>query len=276
MKNETQKTTITAEVWKNSFKKALKILFIVLVAGFYLNLIIVALSPRFSAKVYNFMGFDNAEEYCLEKTYEKTKSNADLYNLIVFEQSQKDYQKELNYINLLFVSCGYDEFCKNLDESALKAIEDKSLVAHLCDTNAYLINQKVKCLFNLGIDAETFVYSNLKGDYLTENSYASYIQLIYDSNLSKEKKQEMINTLNNTSSLQNGVVEDLFKERIADLILAKQNAEKNNEKILIEYSLMENYKAGYLYNLILENSTQAEAYKTLYSESASAYYQLIK
>lgn len=278
MSEGVQKTIIDAEAWKNILKKVAKILLIVVLVGFYVSATIVVLFPRFSAKVYNFMGLSRAEEYSLERVYEKSKDNADLYNLIVFEQSHKNYQKELNYINMLMVSDGYDEFCENLNKSALDSIGDKSLIAHMCNTNGYLVNQKIKCLFNLGIGTETFIYSNLNSNYLTENSYATFVNLVYDSNMTAEQKQEVITTLNETFEQTNSnlTVEDLFKERIADIMLEKVSATELVDKVLLEYALMENYKAGYLCNVIMENSIQAETYRTLYLSTSNDYYNLIK
>lgn len=278
MSNEVQKTVITAEVWKNALKKTVKILFVVIMLVFYINAMVLTLLPRFSAKVYRFMGFSRAEEYSLERVYEKSKDNADLYNLIVFEQNKKNYEKELNYINMLMINDEYNEFCEQLDLSAMKTIKDKSLIAYMCNTKNYINSQKVKCLFNLGIPVETFIYSNLATDYLTENSYATYIEIVYNSNMSWSQKKEKIEALNETFSSQNPdvIVEDLFKERIADIVLEKTREKGLSEKILLEYSLMENYKAGYLYNLIIENETQAEVYKQFYIGSAELYYELVK
>ena len=278
MSEEVQKITIGPEVWKNALKKAAKTLLIVILVGFYVNVMLVALFPRFSVKVYNFMGLTRAEEYSLERVYEKSKDSADLYNLIVFEQMQKNNEKELNYINLLMVSDDYDKFCNELDASAIKTIEDKSLIAHMCNTKGYLINQKVKCLFNLGIGAETFIYSNLNSNYLTENSYTTFVGLVFDSNMTAAKKQEAITNLNETfeQSNNNLTIEDLFKERIADIMLERAKVTELVDKVLLEYALMENYKAGYLYNVIMENDVQAETYRTLYVSSSNDYYNLVK
>ena len=278
MSEEVQKITIGPEVWKNALKKAAKTLLIVILVGFYVNVMLVALFPRFSVKVYNFMGLTRAEEYSLERVYEKSKDSADLYNLIVFEQMQKNNEKELNYINLLMVSDDYDKFCNELGASAIKTIEDKSLIAHMCNTKGYLINQKVKCLFNLGIGAETFIYSNLNSNYLTENSYTTFVGLVFDSNMTAAKKQEAITNLNETfeQSNNNLTIEDLFKERIADIMLERAKVTELVDKVLLEYALMENYKAGYLYNVIMENDVQAETYRTLYVSSSNDYYNLVK
>lgn len=279
MAKELQKNILTADVWKNALKKTAKILLVVILVGFYISGMIVVIFPRFSAKIYNFMGLSRAEEYSLERVYEKSKDNADLYNLIVFEQNQKNYEKELNYINLLMVSDDYDKFCENLDKSAIKAIEEKSMIAHMCNVNGYLASQKVKCMFNLGLGVETFIYTNLTAENnLIENSYASYVELVYDSNMSKAKKKEAIETLNETfeQSNNNLTIEDLFKERIADIIIAQTAEEDAAKKILLEYALMENYKAGELYNLIIENTVQAEVYEQLYLESVTSYYNLVK
>lgn len=277
MTNELQKNTLNVEIWKNALKKTAKILLLLLLVGFYISALIVVLFPRFSAKIYNFMGLSRAEEFSLERVYEKSKNNADLYNLIVFEQNQENYEKELNYINLLLVNDEFDEFCEALDESAIKAIEDKSMIAYMCNIKGYLLGQKVKCMFKLGISTETFIYSNLAAqNNLIENSYATYVGLVYDSNMSASKKQEMVENLNATINSDGDMLEDLFKERIADIILAQESAEGMVEKILLEYALMENYKAGHLYNLIIENATQAEVYRQLYLSSANEYYELVK
>ncbi len=279
MTSETQKNVITADIWKNALKKTAKILLIFILVGFYVNAMIVVLFPRFSAKIYNFMGLSRAEEYSLERVYEKDKDNADLYNLIVFEQNQKNYEKELNYINLLMINDDYDKFCEKLDESAAKTIKDKSMIAYMCNTNGYIVSQKVKCLFNLGLSAETFIYSNLADkNNLKENSYAVYVEFIYDSNMKGDKKKEMIANLNETFDSENPdvCIEDLFKERIANIILEQNTAENLTDKILLEYALMENYKAGHLYNLIVENAAQAEVYKQLYIASVNEYYDLLK
>lgn len=275
MKTENNEKT-NKQTLLNCLKLSLKFLAIAIIAVAYINVSIVVISPKFSAKIYSKLGLKSAEEYCLTRVYAKSDSLVDLYNLVVFEQNRDDL-KQLQYINELKNKDGYLQFCKKMNSSALSSTTEKSLVAYVGDLDAYLTNQKVKCLYNLNLGAEVFVYTNLKSSELQEQSFATYVEIVKsdESQSAIEKKQKYQNLLDTFA---------LGDDNLEIYLNQKMNAQEQKlletdlgeaERILLQFSLMKNYKACYVvYDLIDE--TKKNEFKNKYESAVLSYNNLIK
>ena len=234
------------------------------------------LAPKFDAKIFNFFGLKKAEEACYVQAYEKSENNADLYNLILFESELQNYEKELYYLNLLMNDDEYDVFCKKLDDSALQTIKDKALVVYLCNVDGYLINQKVKCMYELGFDGEltstirNFLKAQLENGGLFETSFATYVELIYsDEALTKEQKSDRFELA------YNRVDTDLSK-RLADLnaYVSRKDISLAN-KIIAQNAIVSIKKADYIIDKVNE-SAEVEASKAAYETALAEYSNLVK
>ena len=264
------------KVWLNSLKIFAKILFAVVFVFFYLISAMFVLMPKFDVKIFSFFGLKKAEEACYLRIYEKSESNVDLYNLILFESKLENHEKELYYLNILLNDDDYVEFYKKLDDSAISAVKDKSIVAYSCNTNAYLVNQKIKCMYNLGFDSgfsvtiSNYVKANLEGDNLFDSAFSTYVELINnDSTLTKEKKRERIERVYN-------VVDVLLTERLNKLqdYIDREDISLAN-KIIAQNCILNIRKADYLVDIINE-SADIETSKTSYEVELQKYNNLIK
>lgn len=265
-------------VWKNASISFLKIFCVIVCAYFFVLTIVFSLFPRVTANYFKFFGATKAEELCYERQYQKTNDIADLYNLILFEQDRNNL-KQLQFINELRSKKEYEEFCKELNDSALKETTEKSLVAYVGDVNAYLINQKVKCLYNLNLGCETFIYDELKSGKLTEQSFASYAELVFSNkSLTSEQKIVKYQDLLDTSELFGGqTLEVLLNNRL--LALSEKASEDNlqeNEEIILKFTLAKNYKACYYVYSTLGNEVKTEEFVAKYNEAIAEYNKIIK
>lgn len=276
MKTENNEKT-NKQTLLNCLKLSLKSLAIAIIAVAYINVSIVVILPKFSAKIYSKLGLKNAEEYCLTRVYAKSDSLVDLYNLVVFEQNRDDL-KQLQYINELKNKDGYLQFCKKMNSSALSSTTEKSLVAYVGDLDAYLTNQKVKCLYNLNLGAETFVYNNLKSDLVSEQSFATFVELVKaDEKLSSSEKKKKYQDLLGTFVLGDEDLETYLNQR---LINQEQKLQETNlsetDRILMQFSLMKNYKACYVVYHSVGDEAKAEEYEGKYRLAKTSYDNLIK
>lgn len=241
-------------IWKNAILKFLKIFAFCFILCVYIVSILFFVYPNANVKLFRFLELKNAEEASLVRVYEKSEKLSDLYNLIVFEDEQSNFEKELYYLNILMFDDGFDEFCDKLDNSAIQAVgEDKTLIPYLCNTRSYLINQKVLCLINLNQTVDSFVCSMLGDEYLFEYSYTTYVEYIYSMNVNIETKQNLIDDLNITFNLNNDskMVEELLNERIENLKTYAESELNEIQKIKTHHTLMNLTKGKYLSNLIL-------------------------
>lgn len=264
-------------VWKGATVSFLKIIGIVVCAFFFVITTLFSLFPSLGTEYYNILGLKKAEELCYERQYQKTDNIADLYNLVVFEQDKNNI-KQLQYINELMNKKGYADFCRKLNNSALSKTSEKSLIAYAGDVHAYLVNQKVKCLYELNISAETFIYSCLKTDNITEQSFASFVELVRkDDVLSKERKIQKYEDLLNTFEADGQILEVLLNNRLLDINnkLGEMNLSEN-EKIILQYSLMNDYRACYIVYHTIGNEVKTSEFETKYNDARNEYNNLIK
>lgn len=268
--NETR--LLTPAVWKNSLLSFFKILVSLFLVLTFLITLLFFVYPKASVRLFKALHLKNAQEASLVRVYEKSGSNADLYNLIIFEQNTNQFEKELKYINELSNKDDYDEFCDKLDSSSLNQVKNqKSLIPVLCNTRSYLNNQKMKCLWELGEEAKTFIHSTLLGDYNYEFSFASYVYYLsekFSGNELKEKYKDLL--LTSKIDGQNSIsIETLLNNRLEKLQIEKQS-EKNEEKIVRLYSLANMSKGSYQVCLTLygENADSTIQAKEAFNESS--------
>ncbi len=280
MTGSTNEVKLDSRVWKNSLKTTAKILAIALVAVFYVFSTLFFISPDFSAKIYNFMGFKKAEEACYIEKYKKDYNIVDLYNLVLFEQRAGNTKSELEYLQILMASDEYEAFCEKLDNSSILNCESKSMIAVVGDVNAYLVNRKVKCLYELNQSAETTVLNSLNAGELSEYAFATYVELIKNSELTLAEKVEKYNTLLETTKLgANGqvlVVDELLEDRLSKL--DREIAENTNgtKKLILTYTQMKLSYAGYNVYVQLNQNEKANGYKTIYEAASDRYLDIIK
>lgn len=273
--DNTKEKILNKNVLINSLKLFAKTLVCLIFIFFFVISSLFVLAPKFDAKIFSFFGLKKAEEACYERVYDKSNSCADLYNLIVFESELENYEKELYYINLLNCREDYDEFCNKLDNSALQTINDKSLVAYTCNTNAYLINQKIKSMYKLGFDSgvsptvRNFVKAKLESEELFDSAYATYVEMVCaDNNLTNSQKIEKLNLIKNICS-------DLVSTRLNNLQNFKKGKITVAEAIIAQNTIVNINKANYL--IEKENQSEdLELAKTAYEFSLEEYNALIK
>lgn len=269
---------LTKRVWLNGFKLFGKIAFAVIFSLFYFISMMFFISPKVDAKIFKFFGAKKAEEACYIRVYDKSQSKADLYNLILIESELENYDKELYYLNILMNDEGYEEFYLKLDESAFETItlDNIETLVYVCNTNSYLINQKVKCMYRLGFDSvlspiiRNYLKTNLEGDFAFESSFLTYVELVYsDDSLSSEEKADRVNTAYNA-------VDDLLQQRL--VYLNTFNSAVNitvKEQIISQYNIVNIRKAKYMIEVINESGSVG-ASKLDYEKALKTYNQLIE
>ena len=249
---------VNKQVWVSSLKTAAKVLSVCLVAVFYLMSVSFFVFPKTSAKIFNFLGLKKAEESCYVQAYENSGKIEDLYNLVLFEQQCENYEKELYYINVLMKFDGYVEFCEKLDKSAISNIKstEKYMISYVGDTNAYLTNRKIKCMYSLNLrnsydnrsnSVMEFVRQQLKSGDLKETSFYTYVTLVCsDATLTDSQKKETLTTLYNLTSTN--IVDEteyLIDLRIKNLNDMIDECDKIEDKILLQNALVKIHKAHY-------------------------------
>ena len=243
MTNQTAKNENMKIVWVNALKTFGKILVGAVVCFCFFTMSLFYLSPISAAKMFGFLNLKRAQESCYEFAYSKDKSTANLYNLVLFEIEMEKPEVELYYLNLLLSDEGYNDFCTKLDDSSLKEVSNKSLVAYSCNTNSFLLNQKVKCMYNLKISDSAinkFVKSKLSSNDMAECTFATYVDLIIgDSSLSETRKTNLLNSLLSEEALAN------LDAKIESL-RAQAKEQTGNKRLVIQNALVSNCRGKYL------------------------------
>ena len=282
--SENSKNITMGEVWKNAIIKFLKIFVAAFSAINLLFALVVFAAPRFGAKLTSFLGLTSAERYCYTKIYKKSNSATDLYNLILFEENKGSLSREFEYINMLMKRDDYSEFCEKLDDASIKACDDKELIAYIGNVNMFLLNQKIKCMYNLDVSCNIDIRTNLASGNLLENTFSTYISIIESQKLSKNQKVALYKQLMSPTmiTLIETKIENLNAklEEYKDVKYQNQITKDFAEKVLFEYVLMRHYEACYkVYSVIgddLGEPEKAEEYKALWKDAAEVYGKLIK
>lgn len=274
------------QMWVNSLKISLKIILFACVIFFYIISVMFVLAPKFDARIFNFFGMKKAEESCLIQVYEKTESITDLYNVVLLEQQQGHYEKELYYINVLMDREDYDDFCEKLNKSSINEVS-KSMYAYVGDIDSYLTNRKVKCLYALNQENKyenrsnsimKFVRNELKSQNVYDSTFATFVSLVAsDKTISREQKVETVETLENMYTEDD---EKLTSEYLAarELALVYQTGIETDEiqKIILQKKLVDFLKAEYQYFELLDGEYNLTAIEVKYKQAVETYKNLVK
>ena len=180
--------------FKRVSKIALKTLSNLFIGIMFAFCVIFFVAPSFSLKISKTFGSLKGQELCYERIYTQSGNIADLYNLILINDQQDDYESAVAYINQITKMSNYSEFCGSLDEASLEKIgSNLELIPYSCDANAYIRRQKVVCMYNLDGDLTTEVLVQTVSGSLSDVSIAVYIDLINDDeSLTESKKIEKV------------------------------------------------------------------------------------
>lgn len=279
MASKTKEKLVSSTVWVNALKQFGKCLLSIFFAWYFLIALMFYVSPETDAKIFNFLGLQNAEEKCYMQIYDKTGSNADLYNLIVFEGSIDNYKAQIVFLNELFAKKDYDDFCTKLDLSTIIKLngEDKELVAYTCNSRSFLLNQKVECLFELNENVSTFIYSNLQSDYIKESSFATYVNFIKNSNLSSNEKIQEYQALIGTGTIVQGelvTVGTLVNKRIENIKNELEIETNFYNKVNLRFALMNLCGAKYTISKTAVGEWEEQTTKAEYENAIKEYNKL--
>lgn len=255
---------------KRVAKIALKTLSSIFIGIMFALMVVFFVAPSFSLKISKVFGSLKGQEVCYERMYAQSGNIADLYNLILVNEQQNDYESEFAYINQITKKTNYKEFCEAVDKASVSKVKSKELIPYTCDTNAYIRSQKVKCMYKMGEDQVVEVVVQTVSGELSDVSIAVYVDLINEDNLltDKQKTEKIVELMNKniivsgsstgTQTILNDRIEEIKNELAKDdLSLAR--------KIVLEYSLVRIYRAEYLINVYLDDEVAAENYKDLYN-----------
>ncbi len=277
MKEKQTKELDLKNVWLSSLKKFFIIMLCFVVLFFFIIMSLFFISPKTAAKFFGSMNMKNAQETCLITEYNKNSSAANLYNLVIFESEQNNLESELIYLSMLFARDDYNEFCKKTDSASLSAINNnKSLIAISCNVNSYLINQKVKCMYNIGIESGAiikFILPKVEEKELAENSFSTFIELVLsDKKISDNKKLSILN------SLKGYDIFDAVEAKISKLqsIVKSENISKH-DLIIYSYALVGNCRGLYLtyLNIYEKESVEFKDAKQNYEDAIKIYNESI-
>lgn len=287
MQETTKDSVINRNLIKSSLKIFAKVMFCVMVGFFFFVTSMFYLAPKINAKMFNFFGLTKAEESCYIQAYKNSEKTSDLYNLVLFEQEHSNTEKELYYINVLLSKNDYSDFCLKLNSSAIAKTE-KNMYVYVGDVNAYLVNRKLKCMYQLNSKVThenrsklvvSFVRSCLAGENLTELSFSTYVSLVLqDETLTSQQKVSEFETFENLISTEETVsTRKLLTDREGALINKYINEKSESSKILFANALVKFYKAEYNYFKTLgETENNLQMIEDKYQIMLDAYNKLIK
>lgn len=269
---------------KLEFNKSVKIALKTLSCCFIITMFIFAsifvISPKTSLKINEMFGFTKVQGLNYQMIYSRSNKITDLYNVIIFEEEQKNFEKELFYIDKIVKREDYNSFCDTLDKASIKKSSDKNMIPYSSNVNGYLLSRKVICLYNLEKDGiETFVFNQTKNGKITEYSFATFVDLVYSNKtLSKAEKQAKFRYLLELSVVQGESLvnmNDLIDGRIDALKNALLAETDSNQKIILNYSLLRVYGARFYIYQVLGDETKKNENSNLYSETKTALNALI-
>ena len=290
MTDVTKEKILNKQMWLNSLKISAKIVLVVIVAFFYVISTMFFLAPKFDAKIFGFFGLKKAQESCYLQAYEKSGSAADLYNLILFEQEIGEYEKELYYINVLMAREDYNDFCKRLNDSSINNVS-KNMYAYVGNTDSYLINRKVRCMYSLNLEGSyenrshaivSFVRNQLSSGSVYEYSFATYVSLVLnDATLTDAQRKETFEVLKNmTSSEDTNSTQTLLEERETNLkkaIAGEIVTIDTVQEIILSKRLVDLFKTWYqFYEIIGESNSSLNNLELKYLSWVKHYNNLLE
>lgn len=105
--------------------------------------------PEKLSGVYGNLGMKNAQIAAMQRVYEKSDENGDLYNLVQLCLSNKNYDQAKKYILKLRARKNYSQFVEAVDSTSIeKATKDE--VAYVVSLDVYLAGQLLMCEYKLG------------------------------------------------------------------------------------------------------------------------------
>lgn len=287
MEVDAKEKTFDKQMWLNSLKITAKILLACLALFFYIISVLFFLAPNIDAKLFNFFGLTKAEESCYLQVYDSSGKITNLYNIVLFEQENGNYEKELYYINVLMSDDEYESFCEKMNKASIKS-SSKELYAYVGDVNAYLINRKVKCLYALNLENSyenrssaiiAYVRNQLKSENAYETSFLTYVNLVLnDKTLTESEIKETFEILDGMISSEDSESTTELIQKREDLILLLLDEESDNvQKIILQKSLVDFYKAEYRYfDALGEEESVLDEIENNYNQAVLEYQNLIK
>ena len=263
------------KVGKDIFKTSLKVILALVLVFVFVAVGLFVITPKTTAKICSALGFKHLEVSCLELEYSRTKSNADLYNLIVKVGGIKNHKKQQNYIKILQKNAEYNEFCTKFDESMIASykagkLSAKELVS-LFGVGEYLssaYSNNFVVLNNLE-DAYSAIVSTTLGvsDYADKDFELAvyyYIDYLYSKGVSDEVCSTYINKLVN----ENDILDYLQSKETANS--AHLSSEEKSTRILARYQDVKISYSRYVVYQITENAGTEDA-RTAWQAAIIAY-----
>ena len=105
--------------------------------------------PEKLSGVYGNLGMKNAQIAAMQRVYEKSDENGDLYNLVQLCLSNKNYDQAKKYILELRARKNYGQFVEAVDNTSIEQAT-KDEVAYVVSLDAYLAGQLLMCEYKLG------------------------------------------------------------------------------------------------------------------------------
>lgn len=266
--------------FKNSVKIALKTLSACFIITMLFFCSMFVISPKTSLKLNEMFGFTKVQELNYQMIYARSKKVTDLYNVIIFEEKQKNYSKELYYINEMLARTDYNDFCVAIDKASIDSASDKNLIPYSSNVNGFLVSRKVICLYSLNQgNTDSFVYQQAKDGKITESSFATLVDLIYSdgtlTNAQKKSKIESLIELSQANGESMVSLQDLIDERVNKLKNNISAETDDNQKIILNYSLLRVYGARYYVYQVLGDDVKKTENLNLYNETKSVLSALI-
>lgn len=266
---------------KRVAKIALKTFSNLFVGIMFALMVVFFVAPSFSLKISKAFGSLKGQEVCYERMYAQSGKITDLYNLILINEQQNDYENEFAYINQITKKSNYKEFCEAVDKASVLKVKSKELIPYTCDVNSYIRSQKVECMYKMGEDQTIEVVVQTVSGELSDVSIAVYVDLINDDELltDKQKTEKIVELMgkniivSGASASTQTIMSDRIDEIKTELSKDGLSAER---RIILQYSLVRLYRAEYLINVYLDDSVAAESYKTFYNAENAKLVQLYK
>lgn len=232
------------------FKIALRTLAYCFIVSMIVLCSIFVLFPKTSLKINEEFGFVKVQEYNYQLIYNRSGKITDLYNLVLFEEKQKNTAKELIYIDKMLERKDYAEFCNAMDKASLENVKDKNMIPYSSNVNGYLFSRKVICLYDKGNESfDSYIYKQTKTGDVNEYSFSTYVDLVFsDENLTNDQKKVKFDSLLQLSEVDGESMvnlETLISNRVNALNEKIAGESDNNQKIISNYTLMRIYASRY-------------------------------
>lgn len=262
------------------FKIALRTLACCFIVSMITLCSIFVLFPKTSLKINEEFGFVKVQEYNYQLIYDRSGKITDLYNLVLFEEKQKNTAKELVYIDKMLARTDYSAFCKSMDKASLESVKNKNLIPYSSNINGYLLSRKVICLYAKKTESfDGYLYEQTKNGDICEYSFSTYVDLVFaDESLTTEQKKEKFDSLMLISKADGESMvslETLVENRVNALNNRLSVETDDNQKIILNYTLMRIYASRYYVYSTQGNETLKQENSELYKQAKTNLNNLI-